>query len=335
VTEPSVVPPVSLVIPGRNAVRTLRPCLDAVVPLLKQGVLSEILFVDDGSTDETAQLVSEYPVRYLKGEGKGPGYARNLGWRAAGTPLVWFIDSDCVAEPDALPLLLPSFENPAVAGAGGSYGNRCPESLLACLIHEEIVQRHRAMPTEVNYLATFNVVYRRTALEQVGGFDEGNFNGPGAPGAEDIELAFRLHAAGHHLRFILNSRVGHYHPTRLRRYLRSQALHGYFRVWLYLHHRDKAAGDAYSGLVDHCQPPLAMLVLALIPLSPLGIPFAVVLLVVVSLLGLAQLPLTLRITRRMRSLRYFAFAPFGFVRSFARGLGMSWAVLRFLVRRHG
>jgi glycosyltransferase involved in cell wall biosynthesis len=323
------------VIPGRNAVRTLRHCLDAVVPLLKQGVLNEILFIDDGSTDETARLVGEYPVRCLKGEGKGPGHARNLGWRAVSTPLVWFIDSDCVTEPEALSLLMPSFENPMVAGAGGSYGNRCPESLLACLIHEEIVQRHLAMRTEVNYLATFNVVYRRAVLEQVGGFDEGNFNGPGAPGAEDIELAFRLNAAGYQLRFVMNSRVGHYHPTRLRRYLRSQALHGYFRVWLYLHHRDKAAGDSYSGLIDHCQPPLAMLVLALIPLSVLGMSFAVALLVVVSLLGLAQLPLTLRITRRMRSLRYLAFAPFGFIRSFARGLGMSCAVLRFLLRRRG
>ena len=93
---------VSLVVPGRNAAATLRPCLESVVPLQESGELREILFVDDGSTDDTAELVRRYPVRSIASPGRGPGAARNLGWRAASSPWVWFIDSDCVAEPDAL-----------------------------------------------------------------------------------------------------------------------------------------------------------------------------------------------------------------------------------------
>ena len=93
---------VSLVVPGRNCASTVRQCLSAVAPLLDGGRLGEIIFVDDGSTDETANIVAEFPVTYVKGSGRGSGAARNLGWREARHPLVWFIDADCVTEPDAL-----------------------------------------------------------------------------------------------------------------------------------------------------------------------------------------------------------------------------------------
>jgi GT2 family glycosyltransferase len=325
--------PVTLVIPARNAARVLRACLGAAAPLLGKHGLEEIIVVDDGSTDETAAVAAEYPVRVLRGPAGGPGAARNVGWRAAASPLVWFIDSDCVAEPDALPLLLAHLDDPAVAGAGGSYGNMRPDSLLACLIHEEIVQRHRSMCAEVDYLATFNVVYRREALEAVGGFDEGQFNGPGAPGAEDIELAFRLHDNGYRLRFEPRSRVGHFHLTHLGRYLRSQRLHGYFRVWLYLHHRARAAGDSYSGLLDHLQPPLAMLTLASLPLALAWLPFALVPAGLALLLHCLQLPMTARLCRRTGSARYLWFAPLAALRAFARGIGMSYATLRFPLQR--
>src|SRR5687767_9420148 len=192
---------ISLVIPGRNCERTIRACLDAVVPLLADGTLREILFVDDGSTDATSQIVGEYPATIVPGQGGGAGAARNLGWRAARGEWVWFIDSDCVAEPGALAILCEHANDPSVAGIGGSYANNVPESLIASLIHEEIVARHERMPAEVNFLATFNVLYRRAALEAVGGFDEHRYNGPGIAAAEDAELAFRLVEAGYRLRF--------------------------------------------------------------------------------------------------------------------------------------
>src|SRR6056297_2753122 len=125
-------------------------------------LLKEIIFVDDGSTDSTAEIASRYPVRIIQGTGQGPGAARNLGWQAADSELIWFIDSDCVAEPDALEQLLRHMNDPQVAGVGGSYANLYPDSLVATLIHEEIVARHRRMKREVDFLGGFNVLYRRS-----------------------------------------------------------------------------------------------------------------------------------------------------------------------------
>ena len=68
---------VSLVIPGRNVASMIKSCLEAVVPILGQHGLEEIIFVDDASIDDTAKIVQHYPVRLIRGEGKGPGAARN------------------------------------------------------------------------------------------------------------------------------------------------------------------------------------------------------------------------------------------------------------------
>ena len=61
-------------------------------------------------------------TRTERAEGKGPAVARHIGWRAASSPLIWFIDADCVAERDALARLLPNMDHPHVAGVGAATG---------------------------------------------------------------------------------------------------------------------------------------------------------------------------------------------------------------------
>ena len=317
---------VTLVIPGRNAGHTLRPCLESVVGLLETGAIEEIIFVDDGSTDDTAEQVADFPVRLLRTGGLGPAAARNAGWRAAASPLIWFIDSDCVAAPDALAILLEHLDDPGIVAVGGSYGNMRPDSMLACLIHEEIVERHLAMPAEVDFLATFNVVFRRQVLERTGGFDERFVR------AQDAELAYRLLEAGGRLGFDARSRVKHFHATRLFRYLKAQRHQGFWRMWLYFTHPRRAQGDSYSGFLDHVQPPLAMLLLATTPLL-LHRLSAPVVLAVAAALFLAQLPMTHRLVRRTCQARYLLFVPFASLRAVWRGIGAVQGVLSVLYRR--
>ncbi|HNO79491.1 MAG TPA: glycosyltransferase [Phycisphaerae bacterium] len=315
---------VTLVIPGRNAAKTIRPCLEALAPFVKSGELAEILFVDDGSTDNTREIVAEYPVTCVPGLGKGPGSARNLGWQTAKTDLIWFVDSDCVAEPNALAPLVARFEDEKMGGVSGSYGNMCPDSLLACLIHEEIIARHRRMPKNVNFLATFNVVYRREALERVGGFDERFLKG------QDAELSWRVMEAGYDLGFELDSRVAHFHETRWLGYFKTQMHQGYWRLWLHLTHKGHSAGDSYSSALDHFQPPLAMLILASIPLLFFKATWWVTPVLIVLLL-LAQIPMTSRIVRQTGQLKYLMFALMSFRRAFWRGFGLSKATIDYIL----
>jgi cellulose synthase/poly-beta-1,6-N-acetylglucosamine synthase-like glycosyltransferase len=200
-----------------------------------------------------------------------------------------------------------------------------PDSRLACLIQEEIIDRHRTMPVRVDFLATFNVVYRRAALEHVGGFDERFLK------AQDVELAYRIQAAGWRLEFDIRSRVKHYHPTRLSSYLYTQAQQGFWRACLYRKHPSRAGGDVYSGLVDHTPPVLAVLCLFLLPFMTL-LPVRPAVFASCLLLTLMQVPMTARLIRRTGQGWYVLFLPLAIVRAFSRGIGMTAGALS-LIRR--
>jgi cellulose synthase/poly-beta-1,6-N-acetylglucosamine synthase-like glycosyltransferase len=283
-------------------------------------LLKEIIFVDDGSTDLTPEIAARYPIRIIQGTGQGPGAARNLGWQAADSELIWFIDSDCVAEPDALEKLLPHMNDPEVAGVGGSYSNLYPDSLIATLIHEEIIARHRRMPRDVDFLGGFNVLYRRCVLDSLDGYDESATNGPGAAGAEDCDLSFRAVEKSLRLHFELTSRVGHHHPTNLISYLRAQCRHGSFRVSLFLRHRHKLTGDSYAGVTDYLQLPIALLACLSLPATLTSAGRGVFLSLLVCQIVL-QLSMTLRLVgqRGVRMMNYFWF---GSMRAVARAVGL-------------
>lgn len=315
---------VTLIVPGRNAARTLRACLEASAELVRTGELSEIVFVDDGSTDESAMIAEEIGARCLQAGGKGPGAARNVGWRSSSTDLVWFIDADCVPHADALDILLGSMSDPAVGGVGGSYSNAVPQSLLARIIHAEIRVRHLAMGSEVDYLGSFNVLYRRFILEDVDGYDEEWVNGPGAPGGEDADLSYRIAALGHHLRFRTDALVAHHHPVGLGSYLRAQRLHGFWGVRLYRRHPRRGRRNSYSDGLDHVQPLLALGCLLSLPFLASGRALPAVSLFV--LLVLSTLPMAFRLASR-RGSEMLAFVPLAVIRAFARGIGLGWGLL--------
>ncbi|HQH26718.1 MAG TPA: glycosyltransferase [Oligoflexia bacterium] len=308
---------VSLVIPAHNAERTLGACLEASCELLNAGQLSEIIVVNDHSTDRTAEIIRSFPVKVYESNGRGPGAARNTGWAAAESDLVWFIDADCVPESDALTQLLTHFVYPEVRGVGGSYGIADESSLLARLIHEEILLRHSEMPLRVNVLASFNLVYRRDALSVVGGFNE-RFQL-----AQDAELSYRVLRRGGELRFEKESRVRHYHPTKLFSYLFKQARQGYWRVWLYLHHPLRAGGDSYTKTYDVLQPPCAVLLVIvslLYVLAPHWIAAIAAVLVLAAFL-LLHAPMAAALVYHHGFL-YLAFYPLSLLRSLYRAAGM-------------
>ena len=328
---------VTLVIPCRDGAETIVPCLTSVMPMLQSGMLARVLVVDDGSTDGTADLARGFAgVEVLPGLGRGAGSARNIGWRVATTDLVWFIDADCVAEPDALDRLVAHLDaetaragrdgSGKIAAVGGSYGNMRPGSLLARLIHEEIVARHAAMADEVEFLATFNVLYRREALAEVDGFDERYLKG------QDAELAYRVRRNGWRLRFERGSIVRHFHLDRLAPYLRVQRKQGYWRVFLAANYPKRASGDGYAGVLDFAQPVLAVAMLAALPFAGTTPGLAAEIALGLALLA-CQAPMTLQLLRRTGDPAMLAYAPMASIRAFARGLGLTHGTLAISLQR--
>jgi glycosyltransferase involved in cell wall biosynthesis len=89
-------PLLSIVIPSFNRAALLEK---ALVSVGAQDLSdSEVIVVDDGSTDETEKVVRncEFKIRFERQARKGPGAARNLGWSLASGDYIAFLDSDDV-----------------------------------------------------------------------------------------------------------------------------------------------------------------------------------------------------------------------------------------------
>ncbi|MCL4215958.1 MAG: glycosyltransferase [Candidatus Hydrogenedentes bacterium] len=256
----------SVIIPAHNAAGTLEQCILACLDQTQAPV--EVIVVDDGSRDRTADIAVRLPVKYVHQEQCGPAAARNHGARMAAGAILVFTDSDCVPTRTWIEKLLAGFDAEDIVAAGGSYGIANPESRLARIIHAEIRARHDNMADSVDFLGSFNVAYRKAAFEAAGGFDE-NFT---QASGEDNDLAYRLTQLGR-MRFVKDAIVDHYHPARLGSYLRSQARHGFWRMKLYAIHPGRARGDLYASLLDLSAPPLSLLVLILLPVF-LAVPVA-------------------------------------------------------------
>ncbi len=315
---------VTIIVPAYNAAATIAACLTAC--LNQTHPAKKIIVVDDGSTDDTPRIIQQFStVQYISQQNRGPAAARNRGAAEAETEIIVFTDADCVPHPDWLEQLVAGFSEDAV-GVGGSYGIANPENWLARLVHAEIMARHDRFSREVDFLGSFNVAYRKDRFDSVGGFDEHFRQASG----EDNDLAYRLIDAGGKLCFIREALVDHYHPARLRPYLRTQLRHGVWRVALYAKHRRRASGDRYAGIADLLAPPLALFTAAAIVLSPLlsrvfpFIPLAVYLLVRLK----AAAPVLPRLTVREKGL----FLGVALLRDVARGLGLIKGMLMIVFR---
>lgn len=182
---------VSLYIPAYNAAPTLALCLEAV--LQQSYPIDEIVVVDDGSSDHTAEVAAGINVKLIKhGNNKGVAAARNTGIRETRNDFVAAIDSDCIVEPDWLEKCMKNFSKPGVAAVGGKLieikSSRIIDSWRA--LH---LKHHWGDGKLVNpdFLSGSNLVLRHDAVEQVGEYNE-KFS----TNYEDVEFSRRVREKG-------------------------------------------------------------------------------------------------------------------------------------------
>ncbi len=194
--------PISIVIPCHNAVRELNLCLEA---LFRNNLTNvEIVVVDDGSSDSTAQVVEGFirngggssPLRYLALERKsGPAAARNKGAQQARHPYVLFLDADIVVTRQGIDLVRESLDlyshRTDIAGVLGSYSEVIPwDDFLTNFKNLAICFLYRSTDTLSPFLHTPIFCIRREILDSVGGFD------PRFRTAEDFRLGILLGTQG-------------------------------------------------------------------------------------------------------------------------------------------
>jgi glycosyltransferase involved in cell wall biosynthesis len=252
---------VSIIIPAYNCADTITAVLQAVRAQSWPGRL-EVLLVDDGSTDRTAELAASFPdVRCLSQANAGPASARNAGARAARGDIFLFTDSDCLPEPDWVEKMLAGFDCDSIAVVAGSYGIANPEDWLAAVIHDEIRFRHeRLLPEFPRAFGSYNFAIRRAVFEQAGGFDPSYRYASG----EDNDLSYRILSSGRRIRFLRQAQVRHFHQSDLGAYLKEQFRHGFWRVKMYVDHPSMLRGDDYTFWKDIMELPAVFLAVILL-----------------------------------------------------------------------
>lgn len=168
---------------------------------------AELIVCDDGSRDGSARLAAQLGARVVAHERPtGPAAARNRGAHAARGAILVFVDADVRVHADTIPRLRRALDDPSVSAAFGSYDDAPPArswvSLYKNLAHHFVHQRSRREAS--TFWAGCGAV-RREAFFAVGGFDPAYRR----PSVEDVELGYRLRAAGRRIRLVPEAQVTH------------------------------------------------------------------------------------------------------------------------------
>jgi glycosyltransferase involved in cell wall biosynthesis len=249
------IPTISVVVIGRNEGARLARCLDSVRKV-KDVALREIIYVDSASTDDSPELAFRRGAAVIVVQSERPTAAlgRNAGWKAAQSDLVLFLDGDTVvhenfprAACDAL------FQDPSIAAA---WGHRRE-------IHPEASFFNRILDLDWMYKPGFtefcggDVLIRRKALSEAGGFDEKLIAG------EEPELCRRMRACGYKVLHIDHPMTGHdLQITSWSQYWKraTRAGHAYAEVSeRYRGSEDKSwASERRGNLIRGCFWPLSL-----------------------------------------------------------------------------
>lgn len=187
---------VSVVIPCHNYGRFLAAAIESVLGQSRPGI--EVIVVDDGSTDDSAEVAARYPdVAYVKQPNQGQAAAQNRGLEAAGGELVLFLDADDELTPGAVEALAGALrERPECAFAYGHVERVDSEGAVITGSPSREARQQTCLDGDpyAYMLRTNNclrgggaVLYRTDLLRRAGGFslELGNYG-------QDLDLNMRL-----------------------------------------------------------------------------------------------------------------------------------------------
>jgi len=214
-------PRISVVVCTYNGACTLGDCLSGLMALDYPDY--EVIVVDDGSTDATAEIAGRYTCQLIRTPNHGLSSARNIGIEAATGTIVAFIDDDARPDPDWLRYLAITFADGQFVGVGGPNIAPPDDGLVAeCVANAPGGPIHVLLDDrEAEHIPGCNMAFYKTALQAVGGFDP-QFRVAG----DDVDICWRIQACGWKIGFSPAAMVWHHRRNNLRGYWLQQRGYG-------------------------------------------------------------------------------------------------------------
>jgi glycosyltransferase involved in cell wall biosynthesis len=258
---------ISLIVPTYNNPQELHACLSALIAASYPG--SELIVVDDASTDDTPAVAAGMGARVFRlAKNSGPAAARNYGARHATGEILFFIDADVVIPPGAVNHVVNVFEERAdIAAVFGSYDAQ-PRAMGVVSQYRNLLHHfvHQHAHAEASTFWAGCGAIRRSVFEEIGGFDEQRFP---KPSIEDIELGYRLRAAGHRILLDKSLQAKHLKRWTLCSVIRTDVIHRAVPWSRLILERGNAPDDlnlkgsqrlsaALLGVAGFCMPPTVL-----------------------------------------------------------------------------
>lgn len=214
-------PKISVVVCTYNGARHIRETCEAIRRLDYADF--EAIVVCDGSTDGTSEILSDFDFKVISVENGGLSRARNVGLKAASGEIIAYLDDDAYPEPDWLSYLAWSFMSSSHGGIGGPNFPPPDDDFWAlCVAHSPGGPNHVLLADDLaEHIPGCNMAFRKSVLEQVGGFDE-DFRIAG----DDVDICWKVQEAGGTIGFSPSAVVWHHRRNSLPAYLKQQFNYG-------------------------------------------------------------------------------------------------------------
>jgi O-antigen biosynthesis protein len=214
-------PRISVVVCTYNGARTIRECLAGLLQLDYPDF--EVIVVDDGSTDSTAEIAGGFPFRLISTENCGLSSARNTALHAATGEVIAYIDDDAYPDAEWLKYLAMTFMTTDHAAVGGPNLSPSSDGFVAAGVslapggptHVLLSDR------EAEHIPGCNMAIRKSCLQAIGGFDP-TFRIAG----DDVDVCWRLQQYGWTLGFNPAAVVWHHRRNSIRAYWKQQRGYG-------------------------------------------------------------------------------------------------------------
>ena len=212
---------VSIIIPMYNSEDYIEACIESIFSINYPQDKFEVIIVDNGSTDQSLEIVKRYPVKVISCPEGNISKVRNVGATIAKGNIFAFVDSDCAVGNGWLSAAVEILSRPGVVATGSGY--KLPQN--ATWIEKAWLYESKIEERLVKLIPCGNFIVNAVAFNEIGGFNESLIT------CEDADICERLINKGYQI--VNSTRVESVHlrnPKTLPAFFRKEIWYGYSMI---------------------------------------------------------------------------------------------------------